>query len=165
MAKEAKRTMISLKSSDGDTFEVSPLIVKQMLTVQAFVEDDDSSITVIPLPNVNTSELTKTIEYLNFHHREEKPTDDEAKKFDAQFLKNLNHRQLLELVIAANYLNAKEFLDFLNQGVADRIKNKSVKFVRKMFGIESDFTPAEEDEILKEHAWAHEGVDPDREDL
>ncbi|KAF3620468.1 SKP1-like protein 14 [Capsicum annuum] len=42
------------------------------------------------------------------------------------------------------------------QSVADKIKNKSVKAVRKIFNITNDYTPEEEAKVYEEHKWAHE---------
>ena len=58
-------------------------------------------------------------------------------------------------------MNIKEMLEFLNQSVADRIQNKSVEYVRRFFGIESDYTPQEEAQLREGCAWAFEDVDED----
>ncbi|OIW01586.1 hypothetical protein TanjilG_23897 [Lupinus angustifolius] len=165
MADAPKRKItISLKTCDGDVFEVSPAIAKQMQTIQSFVEDDSfvATTTVIPLPNVTSFQLTKIIDYLNYHHNGKAVAVDRkvaAKKFDEEFVKELDHEQLKELLLAANYLNVKDVLDFLCQAVADLIQDKSVKFVRNFFGVVNDYTTAEEKEIRKTRAWAFEGVD------
>ncbi|TYI42710.1 hypothetical protein ES332_A01G117800v1 [Gossypium tomentosum] len=66
-----------------------------------------------------------------------------------------------QMIMAANYLDAKDLLEMLTQAVADRIKNKSVEYVRKVFGIENDYTPEEEAELRKQNEWAFEDLDPD----
>ncbi|KAG5616175.1 hypothetical protein H5410_015999 [Solanum commersonii] len=60
------------------------------------------------------------------------------------------------VVLAANFLNDKEILDMMCQEVADIIKGKTPKEMRKEFDIKNDFTPEEEEEIRKENAWAFE---------
>ncbi|TXG49258.1 hypothetical protein EZV62_025133 [Acer yangbiense] len=47
----------------------------------------------------------------------------------------------------------EELLDFLIEASANRIKDKSVKYVREFFGIENDYTP-EEAKIRTEYKWA-----------
>ncbi|CAL0322618.1 unnamed protein product [Lupinus luteus] len=160
-----KRT-ISLKPCDGNVVEVSSMIVKQMQTIQSFIEDDSfiATTTIIPLPNVTAFQLSKIIDYLNYHSNGKVVTNDvkeSTKKFDEEFLKELEHDQLKELLHAANYLNVKEVLDFLCQAVADLIQDKSVKFVRKFFGVVNDYSVEEEKEIRRTHAWAFEGVEED----
>ncbi|KAE9590512.1 hypothetical protein Lal_00022955 [Lupinus albus] len=167
---EPNLPLISLKTADGETFQVSPIIVKQMETVQNFIEDESSvSITssIIPLPNVNASELSKIIDYLEYHHNFRKvgenaeSNDDEAKEFDEKFMKGFSDDELKTLLIAANYLNVKELLELLFQTLADHIENKSVEYVRNFFGIVSTYTPEEEEELRQKHQWAFEGVDED----
>ncbi|OIV92515.1 hypothetical protein TanjilG_02278 [Lupinus angustifolius] len=164
---EPNLPLISLKTADGETFNVSPIIAKHMEIVQNFIGDDSSvSVTssVVPLPNVNASELSKIIDYLDYHHNFRKgvdSNDEEAKEFDEKFTKGLSHDELKMLLIAANYLNVKELLELLFQTIADIIENKSVEYVRNFFGIVSTYTPEEEEELRQQHRWAFEGVDED----
>ncbi|KAE8661252.1 Nuclear transcription factor Y subunit C-2 isoform 1 [Hibiscus syriacus] len=66
------------------------------------------------------------------------------------------------MMVAANYLDAKELLEMLLQAVADKIKNKSVEYVRRYFGVENGYTAEEEAELRKRYEWAaFENVDPD----
>lgn len=60
---------------------------------------------------------------------------------------------ILHLILAANYLNFEGLLNLASQTVADYIKDKQPEEVRKIFNIENDFTPEEEEEIRKENAW------------
>ncbi|KAK7851847.1 skp1-like protein 10 [Quercus suber] len=64
-------------------------------------------------------------------------------------------------ILDANYLNFKEALDFFCRPVANAIQNKSVKYVCKFFGLESDFELGEEEKLREEFAWSFEGVDED----
>ncbi|KAE9613255.1 hypothetical protein Lal_00027394 [Lupinus albus] len=167
MAAKSNNT-ISLKTADGDIYEISPVIAKQMKTVQSFIEEESVELsTVIPLPNVKSVELSKIIEYLNYHYLIEKDStssasDDDGKKiFNADFVKEMSHDQMKELILAANYLNVKDLLELMCQTVANVIKNKSVEFVREFFDIVNDLTPEEEEKIRKESQWAFENIDED----
>ncbi|GJR69683.1 reverse transcriptase domain-containing protein [Tanacetum coccineum] len=55
---------------------------------------------------------------------------------------------LFDLILATNYLNIKNLLDFTCQTVADMIKGKTPEEIHKTFNIKNDFTPEEEEEIL-----------------
>ncbi|OIW10706.1 hypothetical protein TanjilG_16078 [Lupinus angustifolius] len=166
MAAISKNT-ISLKTADGDIHEVSPMIAKQMQIVQSFIEEESfETSTVIPLPNVKSVELSKIIEYLNYHQLIEEDStysapDDAKKRFNARFVKELSGCEMIQLILAANYLDVKDLLEFMCQAVANLIKNKSVEFVRKFFGVVNDFTPEEEEKIRKENQWAFENIDKD----
>nr|AKQ53346.1 SKP1-like protein [Nicotiana benthamiana] len=152
-----EKKMLILKSSDGDEFQLEENAAVQSITIKNMVEDD---YTLIPLPNVDTKNLTKITEYLKMHADEKTESNkEEIEKFDKEFV-NATFQDLFELVLAANYLDIKSLMDLLCQAIADRIKNKSYKAVRKIFNITNDYTPEEEEEVRKEHE-AHEGVEWD----
>ncbi|KAG9157594.1 hypothetical protein Leryth_023896 [Lithospermum erythrorhizon] len=141
----------TLKSSDGEAFEVDEGVAVQCQTIKRIIEDDCvDTTTVIPLANVTGNILSKVIEYCKKH-----ATDDEVKAFDEEFVK-LDHPTLFDLIMAANYLDIKSLLDLTCLKVADMIKDYSPEEVRKVFNIENDFTPEEEAAIRNEHSWAFE---------
>ncbi|CAL4890589.1 unnamed protein product [Urochloa decumbens] len=148
---EAEKKMITLRSSDGEEFEVEEAVAMESQTIRHMIEDDCAD-NGIPLPNVNSKILSKVIEYCNKHVHAAKPADDAAaadapaagedlKNWDADFVK-VDQATLFDLILAANYLNIKGLLDLTCQTVADMIKN--------------DFTAEEEEEIRRENQWAFE---------
>ncbi|CAJ1942307.1 unnamed protein product [Sphenostylis stenocarpa] len=154
----ASTKKITLKSSDGEAFEVDEIVALESQTIKHMIEDDcaDSG---IPLPNVTSKILAKVIEYCKKHveanNADEKPTEDELKAWDADFVK-VDQATLFDLILAANYLNIKNLLDLTCQTVADMIKGKTPEEIRKTFNIKNDFTPEEEEEVRRENQWAFE---------
>ncbi|WMV10311.1 hypothetical protein MTR67_003696 [Solanum verrucosum] len=49
--------------------------------------------------------------------------------------------------MAANYMNIKSLLDLTCQTVADKIKEKNPKKIRKTFSIKNNLTPEEGEEF------------------
>ncbi|XP_022144285.1 SKP1-like protein 1A [Momordica charantia] len=151
---------ITLKSSDGEIFEVDEAVALESQTIKHMIEDDcaDSG---IPLPNVNSKILSKVIEYCKKHVESPKPedraasVDDDLKTWDTEFVK-VDQATLFDLILAANYLNIKSLLDLTCQTVADMIKGKTPEEIRKTFNIKNDFTPEEEEEVRRENQWAFE---------
>ena len=94
-------------------------------------------------------------------HLKIKANNKEMEQYEQELLRNVMPQELNKLILAANYLNFKEALDFFCRTVANAIQNKSVDYVRKFFGLESDFEPGEEEKLCKEFAWSFEGVDED----
>ena len=45
-------------------------------------------------------------------------------------------------------------LDLACSTVANMLKGKSPQEIRAVFNIKNDFTPAEEEEVLRENRWA-----------
>ncbi|KAM3279271.1 hypothetical protein ACQJBY_046535 [Aegilops geniculata] len=173
-AEEGEKKMITLKSSDGEEFQVEEAVAMELQTIRHMIEDDCAD-NGIPLPNVDSKILSKVIEYCKKHvQASPKPADsgaaadassststaaaapaEDLKSFDAEFIK-VNQATLFDLILAANYLNIKGLLDLTCQTVADMIKGKTPEEIRKTFNIKNDFTPEEEAEIRRENQWAFE---------
>ncbi|KAL3720578.1 hypothetical protein ACJRO7_005401 [Eucalyptus globulus] len=149
---------ITLRSSDGESFEVDEAVAVESQTIKHMIEDDcaDSG---IPLPNVTSRILAKVIEYCKKHVESAKPddrtTEDDLKAWDAEFVK-VDQATLFDLILAANYLNIKGLLDLTCLTVADMIKGKTPEDIRKSFSIKNDFTPEEEEDVRRENQWAFE---------
>ncbi|CAN4115005.1 unnamed protein product [Withania somnifera] len=150
--------ILTLKSSDGDLFEIESSIAVQSGTLKNMMEDNYYNL--IPLPNVDTETLIKIIEYMKKHAVKTDSNEGEIKEFDKEFVKKSLH-ELFGVLLAANYLNVSGLMDLMSQSIADRIKNKSVKAVRTIFGITNDYTPEEEEKVRQQHHWAHEGKEID----
>ncbi|CAI0450482.1 unnamed protein product [Linum tenue] len=163
----AEGKTITLKSGDGEMFQVEEAVAMELATVKNFFDDgtidSGNAAAVIPLPNVSAQPLSRIIVYCRkqVEFRGSAAAESEKRSFSDEFVKKLELGEVRDLVLAANYLNIPYLLDVLNQNIADRIQNKSVEFVRKFFGIENDFTPEEEQAIRDQNAWAFEGVDED----
>ncbi|KAB2628684.1 SKP1-like protein 11 [Pyrus ussuriensis x Pyrus communis] len=120
---------ISLKTSDGEIFEIDENVAMQFQTVKAFFQDESvARDMVMPVPNVHSAE-------------HEEVSKKELRKFNNDFVKDETTGNVMELTLAADYLNVDQMLE--------------------LFGVESDFTPEEEQKLRDEYAWAFEGVDED----
>ncbi|XP_048547898.1 SKP1-like protein 1 isoform X2 [Triticum urartu] len=167
---------ITLKSLEGEEFEVDEAVAMESQTIRHMIEDECAD-NAIPLPNVNSKTLSMVIEYCNKHvQASPKPADsgaaadasssasaaaaapaptEDMKSWDAEFIK-VDQAILFDLILAANYLDIKGLLDLTCQTVADMIKGKTPEEIRKTFNIKNDFTPEEEAEIRRENQWAFE---------
>ncbi|GJN38541.1 hypothetical protein PR202_gb27595 [Eleusine coracana subsp. coracana] len=168
-----KKTMITLKSSDGEEFVIEEAVAMESQTIRHMIEDDCAD-NGIPLPNVDSKILSKVIQYCSKHVKAvpaKAAASDEAgastasnsgttgdndlKAWDAEFVQ-VDQATLFDLILAANYLNIEGLLDLTCQTVADMIKGKTPEEIRKTFNIKNDFTPEEEEEIRKENQWVFE---------
>ncbi|XP_074587259.1 SKP1-like protein 1 [Curcuma longa] len=156
---------ITLRSSDGEVFEVDEAVAMESQTIKHMIEDDCAD-NGIPLPNVTSKILSKVIEYCKKHVEASVATaskssddatriDDELRFWNSEFVK-VDQATLFDLILAANYLNIKGLLDLTCQTVADMIKGKTPEEIRKTFNIKNDFTPEEEEEVRRENQWAFE---------
>ena len=65
-AEEGEKKMITLKSSDGEEFQVEEAVAMESQTIRHMIEDDCAD-NGIPLPNVDSKVLSKVIEYYKKH--------------------------------------------------------------------------------------------------
>ncbi|CAL5363451.1 unnamed protein product [Camellia sinensis] len=147
----------TLKSSDNKEFILKESIAIQFETIKRIIEDEESTITTIPLLNVDSETLTMAIDYCS-KHTDSKKISEEAnlKKYDLEFVAKKDLVVLFKLVSAANYLDVKGLLELICQRIADQIKDLMPEEVRKIFNIKNDFTPEEETTVQNEHEWAFE---------
>ncbi|KAI9081232.1 hypothetical protein K1719_036804 [Acacia pycnantha] len=150
---------ITLRSSDGESFNIDELVAVESQTIKHLIEDECAT-DGIPVPNVTGKILAKVIEYCKKHveaanSEEKKVSDEDLKTWDAEFMK-VDQVLLFDLILAANYLNIKSLLDLTCRTVADMIKGKTPEDIRKTFNIKNDFTPEEEEEVRRESQWAFE---------
>lgn len=107
---------ITLKSSDGETFEVDEAVALESQTIKHMIEDDCAD-NGIPLPNVTSKILSKVIEYCKKHVEAPKSddrassADDDLKAWDADFVK-VDQATLFDLILVSPFF-AFSSLDFI----------------------------------------------------
>lgn len=72
-------------------------------------------------------------------------------QWDQKFFSKLSKSQIYEMLHACSHLEIPLLTEFLAKTVADQMKGKSVEEVRKEFGIVSDYTPEEEQELKEDY--------------
>lgn len=165
---DSNEPKVILESKDGEKIDVPKKVImmsgliKDMLEEDAPDDDEDmehKETPTIPIPNVEEKPLKKVIEYCQNHWNNkadpiEKPLkgriEEVISEWDRRFLE-IDQQLLIELIMAANYLNIKDLLDLTCAKVASMIKGKSPEQIRDMFGIKNDFTPEEEEKIREEN--------------
>ena len=155
------KTMLEdLGMDEGVIIQLYTLLVVKSSLDRLGLQDEE----VVPLPNVNAAILKKVIQWASYHKDDPPlPEDDENKEkrtddissWDADFLK-VDQGTLIELILAANYLDIKGLLDVTCKTVADMIKGKTPEEIRKTFNIKNVFTPSEEEQVRKENEWCEE---------
>ena len=98
---------ITLKSSDGESFEVDEAVALESQTIKHMIEDDCAD-NGIPLPNVTSKILAKVIEYCKKHveapKTDDRAVDDELKSWDADFVK-VDRATLFYLILVSRFFS------------------------------------------------------------
>ncbi|CAF2162987.1 hypothetical protein BRARA_K00802 [Brassica rapa] len=148
---------ITLKSSDGVSFQVDEAVALMSPRIKRMIEDDRTG-NGITIPNVNSAALAKVIEYCK-KHVEANADDTELKAWDLDFaraLEGLDKDAFFAVASAAHSLNIGGLFDLTCKSVAEMVSGKTVDQIRDIFHIKNDYTDAEEAKMRKENAWAFE---------
>ena len=153
---------ITLQSCDGEIFHVDKTIVIKFKTIKTLLEDcGDEDDEVIPLSNVNSDILKRVIQWAEHHKNDPEDNDNqdmipaEIPSWDSDFL-NVSVTTLLDLNMAANYLDIKGLLALTLRTFANMMTGKTPEELRKTFNIEDDLTEAEKAQIMKENEWCEQ---------
>ncbi|XP_028763326.1 SKP1-like protein 1B [Neltuma alba] len=153
---------ITVVSSDGDEFKITVAAAVQSEQLKQMPTDDSISIDKVRMEKVSTEILVKVIEYCQKHADHEAVAKangsgasdskaEELNKWGAEFMKVDVEDRLFHSLMAANYLEIKGLFDLACQTVADLIKGKTLKQIRKIFNLKNDFTPEEEERLRRQH--------------
>tara|TARA_R110001599_G_scaffold66075_1_gene186484 strand:- start:3890 stop:4354 length:465 start_codon:yes stop_codon:yes gene_type:complete len=148
---------VILQSQDGQDFQVEVRVATMSETVKNLIQDAGIDAPV-PLPGVTGKILEKIVDYMKYHTEHptiENKEDEVIAKWDLDFCK-VDQPTLFEMILAANYLDIKGLLDLTCKTVANMIKGKTPEEIRITFGIKSDFSEAEQEQVRKENEWIEE---------
>jgi S-phase kinase-associated protein 1 len=138
---------VRLVANDGLELSVSRENAMLNRTLAGMLEDLEN-VAVVPLPQVSGKILQKIAEFGRLHRHTEQPDPMslELAEWQQQFMR-VDQQTLLELLLAANYLENEALLELCSKTVALMIKGKSVEQIRETFNIKNDFTPEEEAQV------------------
>jgi len=60
---------------------------------------------------------------------------------------------LFDMILAANFLDLKPMLDVTCKAVAEMVKGKTPGDIKKVFGVEGEFTQEEKEQVLRDNPW------------
>lgn len=123
--------------------------------------DDEDVESAIPIPNIKGEIMEKVIAFCKQHPDAPlNPTEEQQLEmrtkplegWDLEFV-NVALAQLFEMILAANFLDLKPMLDITCKAVAEMIKGKTPDEIKKVFGVEGDFTDEEKAQVLRDNPW------------
>ena len=158
--------LITLVSSDGEKIQISAKAAQRSQLVKKIIETHPDDVE-IPLSNVKSSILKKIKEYLE-HYQDSDPKEIErplasqnyqdcVEAWDFEFI-NIELDTIFEIILAANYMDIKPLLELASSKIASIIKGKTPEEIRKIFNIQNDFTPEEEQQIRDENQWCMDNL-------
>ena len=161
-----------LKSDNGKIFEIEEDCLLKYDFLKGLLEDFSDPKQELPIKEVNDRTLERVVAFLKHYQKEEvkkipcpcpsttvelkdgttiHPVDLKAAlcQWDYDFITPLSIEEAIELVNAANSLNIQPLIDLASARLAYDFTNCTIEEARKKFGIESDMTKEEQDEMDK----------------
>lgn len=159
---EEKDEELKLKCKEGDIITVSEKVMRQSGFITAALSDEGADIDdVIDLKLVEKDMLKKVIDWCTYHRdKESKKIEKPLKsmKFEVcvpdeydQKFSDLKVRECFILLMTANYLDVNPLIELMAARIASFLRGKSQEQIRKILGLADDYTPEEEERILKEN--------------
>ena len=128
----------------------------------------------LPVDTVNPQIMDKVLQFME-HHAENPPEPiprpiktnvigDIVSEWDASFI-NLGDDQdsLMDLILAANYLDCRSLLELGILKIATMVKDKNAEEVKTIFHIEKDITEEEETQVRDATEWMFNSEKKDKE--
>ncbi|EDW40064.1 GL18094 [Drosophila persimilis] len=137
---------IKLQSSNGEDFDVDVRFLKCSGIMKGLLEDgdkEDKKKEPLVLPNVNSDILRLVLIWAEYHKDDPEPPEDEAANgrstddiipWDIEFLK-MEQRLVIELMMAADYMDIKGLLQLIAKHLANMIEGKTPQQIRQIFHI------------------------------
>ena len=127
----------------GEVFQGDPLM------------QDDTSEKRIPLPMVEGRELLRMMDFFHLCLRlkKEDTSFEVEKRQKSSFIDKFDSEELIQLTIAANYMNYDNLVDCACERIARMIRGKSPEEIRQIFHIENDISPTDAEKIRQENEW------------
>ena len=149
---------ITLKSNDGALFTLNEKAVLRSNLIAGILVDFEDN-TEVPLPDVNGTTLGRIVEYLkHYENSEPKPIpkplknshiDEILDEWDFNFVDNIPLDESIDLLNAANYMDIAPLLQLACCRIASEMIDRPVDEVRELFGITSDMSKEEMEELDK----------------
>lgn len=149
--------IIRLQSADLDVVELDAEYARHSGWITSILEESvnlDEQV-CIPLTTINGVVLKKVIEWL-VHHKDDLTEDDKeissdfsSFTWDREFF-DVEKEMLIDLVLAANFLDIRGLLEESCRAVADLIGSRSPTEIRQLFNCpdQSSTSPDEQSELL-----------------
>ena len=154
-------------SSDGQKFEISAKAAMRSQIMKESIMGNNQEEIEFNANNIEGDILKKIVEYLE-HYENEEPKEIErplpslnfkecVDEWDYNFI-DVDINTIFKIINASNYLNIPPLLELSSAKMASIIKGKTTEEVRQLFGIQNEFTPEEEQQIIEENKWCMENL-------
>jgi len=159
--------IIKLQSKEGKSYTLSKKQAELSILLKNTIQDFQGDI-VVPLTEIDDKTTGRVVDYLTHFNGElpvelEKPLkstemSEVADTWSANFVDSLVLDDLVELTVAANFLEINSLLDLCCAKFASMCKNKTDDEIFKTFNITETFSEEEKAQIREENKWIEDNI-------
>ncbi|KAI9028222.1 E3 ubiquitin ligase complex SCF subunit sconC [Phycomyces nitens] len=112
----------------------------------------------IKFPDVNPNIWKKVDEWCEYHNKDPFAQNDQQRsemdieEWDQNYI-NVDQDSLFDIILVAHYLKIKPLVDLGCKTVANIIKHKSAREIRRTFNMVNDFSEEEQAQIRRENEY------------
>ena len=158
---------ICLKSKDGQEFKILKMNAELSILVKNVLQDYSNN-QVLDILEVEAKTLKIVVDYLN-HFKGVAPIaiqkplrstvmSQETDEWSANLVDKLSLEEIVDLSMAANYMEIHPLLDLVCAKIASLCKDKSQEELLETFGIKEIFTEEERNKIKEENKWIEDNL-------
>jgi len=161
-------SQVKLKSNDGLEINLPKQNALLSNLIKNAIEDISNCEEALSIMEVDGKTLTLVVEYLNHFNgvppsEIEKPLKSSVLKeiideWSADFIEKFDVEVLVDLTVAANYMEIQCLLDLVCAKLASMCKDKSEEEIFSTFGVKEPFTEEEKTKIKEENKWIEENL-------
>ena len=162
-----EQELVKLQAKEGQTLTISRKAAELSVLIKNNLIDFSIE-QAIPLDEVSEKILKLIIKYL-CHYNGASPVEiekplksnnmkDVVDDFSAGFINELELNDLIDLTVAANFMEIQSLLDLCTAKIASMCKDKSEEEIFKTFGINDQFTEEERAKVKEENQWLEDNI-------
>ncbi|ULT98895.1 hypothetical protein L3Y34_000326 [Caenorhabditis briggsae] len=160
----ATESFYYVSGEDDVRIRVSELALGQSATIHGMISnlgytEEQAAATPIQLKHIKGAILQMVMDWCEHHKGEPIPVEDTSipkqvniPEWDQKMLDGIDNEKLFDLIMAANYLDVKQLLNYCCKQVAMMIKGKSPEEIREIYMIPTDEEDAAAEKEAKERA-------------
>jgi len=160
---------LQLITKEGTKLNLSKKAAELSILLKSTIQDfDDEHELKVPLNDIDEKTANKVIEYLDHWSGSlpaeiEKPLKSNDMKevtdeWSANFVDSLEMEDLVDLTVAANFMEIQHLLDLTCAKIASMCKDKTEEEIFKTFGVTETFTEEEKAKIREENKWIEDNL-------
>lgn len=160
---------MTVVTSEGDTYLAEPIVVKGCTPLRSAMQLDggENNSEPIHLPNVSSRSFEIIEQWFAMREKRKdrqrfRPTtatategvDGGVRCVDRENVTTSEMRDILfETMHAADYMGVDDLVDDIAKLIASEIKGMDVHVMRTYFGVETDFSAEEEEQVARDNGW------------